>query len=110
MTDDVLIAAHVIPDHYGRGRAHAWVSPSHVSIWVLIWELERTVNDAERAARAYDVSASEMQAALAWYRRFKDLIDAIILLKRDEWKWDVPEGDVEALRRFQGLADAPSES
>jgi uncharacterized protein (DUF433 family) len=89
MTDDELIARHIVPDPQKSGRAHARVQPSQVSVWVLVGALDRG-EPQEQVASDYDLLPEEMGAAMAYYRRHKDVFDAFLLLERDAWQATVP--------------------
>lgn len=49
-----------------------------VPIWALIGYLEAVEGDLDRAARDYEISRDAVEAAVAYYRRNRDVIDARI--------------------------------
>ena len=84
LDDRQLIEKHIGLDHerFG-GRADARLKVSGVDIWAIVTYLNLYEGDADRVAREYDLSPEEMAAALAYYQRYKQYIDARILLNDD---------------------------
>jgi uncharacterized protein (DUF433 family) len=77
MTEDELIACYIVPDPQKASKAEARVKDRWVSVWALIGYLQGGANgDVDEVAGAYDISREAMEAALAYYRRHKCLIDA----------------------------------
>lgn len=62
------------------GRVDARLKRVGVSVWSLIGYVRAYDGDTEKARRAFELSLEEMKAALAYYRRNKDCIDARLLL------------------------------
>ena len=83
LTEEELLATHTAPDPNRGGRAYARVKPSGVPIWALIGALPGVGNEPREVARAYAISDEEMEAALAYYRRYSKYIDAVLLLNED---------------------------
>jgi uncharacterized protein (DUF433 family) len=83
LSERQLLAMHTSPDPAGRGKAYAVVMPSGIPIWALIGALPGVENEPREVARAYDISEAEMDAALAYYRRYRKYIDAVLLLNDD---------------------------
>lgn len=54
--------------------------PSGVEVWALVAQLPAFEGDAARLASAYGLPLNAVKAALAFYRRHKELIDAQIAL------------------------------
>ena len=79
---DRLIERHIDPnwDRYPGGRADARLRESGVPVWALIGHLRAVENDVDRVATDYELPREAVQAALAYYRRHKALIDARLLL------------------------------
>lgn len=79
--EEQLIRQHIDPnwDRYPGGRADARLRDSGVPVWALVGHL-RAVNDIDQVARDYELSHAAVDAALAYYQRYKDLIDARLLL------------------------------
>lgn len=82
-TADALIAAHIKP-HPDGDRHLAYVREGGVQVWALIGYL-RGATRTETAA-AYDISEAAMLAAIAYYQRHRDLIDAQLLLMDESWR------------------------
>ncbi|MGH2460398.1 MAG: hypothetical protein ACRDIY_16210 [Chloroflexota bacterium] len=82
MDDQTLIDAFIDPDtdRYPGGQADARLRLSGISVWALIGYLRVVDGNVERAAQDYAVPLEAVQAALAYYRRHRSLIDARLLL------------------------------
>jgi uncharacterized protein (DUF433 family) len=78
VSDEQLIAEHFELNVRRRGIEEAAVSPSAVSVWALIGYLPVVDHDPVRLAEAYDITLDEVLAALAYYRRHPEVIDARI--------------------------------
>lgn len=79
MTEDELIAKYVEVDPW-RGLHKAWLADSGVPVWALVGSLPAAGDDLVEVASAYDVPLEAAEAAMAYYRRHKALIDAWLLL------------------------------
>jgi uncharacterized protein (DUF433 family) len=88
LTEDQLLAMHTAPDPDRGGKAYARVVPSGIPIWALIGALPSGGKEPREVARAYDISEAEMDAALAYYRRYRTYIDAVLLLNEDAFAAD----------------------
>jgi uncharacterized protein (DUF433 family) len=80
--EDRLIQRH-IDQNWGRfpgGRADARLCGSGVPVWALVGHLRVVDDDVDRVAADYKLPREAVEAALAYYRRHKDLIDARLLL------------------------------
>ena len=62
------------------GRADARLKRAGVSVWSLIGYLRAFEGDLEQTRDAFEISPEELEAALAYYRRHKQYIDARLLL------------------------------
>lgn len=80
LDEDRLIAEHV-DAHWGR--ADARLKQAGVSVAALVESLRVYGGDAHQVAEAFAISAEELEAALAYYRRNKQHVDARILLNGD---------------------------
>jgi uncharacterized protein (DUF433 family) len=82
LDEEQLIQRHVDPDwdRYPGGRADARLRDSGVPVWALVGHLRAIDNDLDRAAADYEIPREALDAALAFYRRHKSLIDARLLL------------------------------
>jgi uncharacterized protein (DUF433 family) len=80
LDDDRLIAEHVDAS-WGRSRARL---RSGVPIWSLVGYLRVYDGDAEQVRQAFELSADEMAAALAYYHRNQQYVDAFLLVNSDD--------------------------
>jgi uncharacterized protein (DUF433 family) len=80
--DKQLIERHVDQDveRYPNGRADARLRDSGVSVWAIVGFLRVYDNDDRKVAEHFDLSAEEIEAALAYYRLHKQVIDARVTL------------------------------
>ena len=80
--DEQLIERHIDPnwDRYPGGRADARLREFGVPVWALVGHLRAVGNDVDQVAADYVLPREAVDAALAYYRRHKDLIDARLLL------------------------------
>ena len=65
------------------GRAEARVVPYGVSVWALVGYLKAAQGDKDRVARDYEVPREAVEAAEAYYRRNKALIDARLAMNEE---------------------------
>jgi uncharacterized protein (DUF433 family) len=73
--DEALIAQYLEPNPNRPGRANWRVKERGVSVWALVGHWEAVGGDVEEVARDYLVPVEAVEAALAYYRRNKVLID-----------------------------------
>lgn len=78
MTEDQLIARYIEADPHRAGPADARLREHGVAVWALVGNLPSAHDDAAELATAYDVSREAVEAALAYYRRHREAIDARI--------------------------------
>ena len=76
MTEEELIARYLEPNPHKPTLAEAWLKDSGIPVWALIGALPGVDHDPERLADLYGVPVEAVQAALAFYRRHRCLIDA----------------------------------
>lgn len=84
-SQDELIERYVEECTDGGGRHRSWVVAAD-GHWVPIWVLARYLRyggTTEAAATAYGLSAAEMAAALAYYERYREVLDAWLTLNHD---------------------------
>ena len=79
MSGEELIERHIGVDPW-RGWAEARLIRTGVSVWALIGALPASNYDLNDLAADYDLSAEEIEAAMAYYRRHRPYIDAGLLL------------------------------
>jgi uncharacterized protein (DUF433 family) len=77
-----MIARWVQPNPHKEGPAEAWLPASGVSVWVLINQLHLDGWKVERVAKDYQLPLEAVKAAVAYYERHKEIIDARIALGR----------------------------
>jgi uncharacterized protein (DUF433 family) len=82
MTDEELIAKYIDPDPHGYGPAEARLLRYGVSVWALIGALPAANDDIVQVAADYDLPLEAVEAAVAYYRHHRALIDARLLLNR----------------------------
>lgn len=66
-----------------RGRAEARLKRYGNSIWVLASYWYHDAGGVDAVAKEYDLPHEAVEAAYAYYRRHKKLVDARILLNED---------------------------
>ncbi len=74
-TDERLIARYIEPNPNKPGLDEAWLADSAVSVWALIGYLRAVGGDIEQVANDYEVPREAVEAAIAYYRKHKELID-----------------------------------
>jgi uncharacterized protein (DUF433 family) len=84
MTDDELIARHIVPDPRCLGPGDVRLRDSGVHVWAIIGQLAASAWDAPTVAREYAIPLDEVEAARAYYRRNRDAIDSR-LVANGEW-------------------------
>lgn len=76
LSDTELIELYVDASPSVGGAAEARLRRSWVPVWAVIGQIPVAGNNVESLAEAYDIPAEEAEAALAYYRRHRDVIDA----------------------------------
>lgn len=79
LDDERLIAEHV---DTSPGLARARLR-SGVPVWSLVGYLRVYDGDAEQVRQAFELGADEMAAALAYYQRHQQYVDAFLLLNSE---------------------------
>lgn len=75
-----LVAQYIESGQPRWGPAGARLRDSGVEVWVLVAQLPAMDGDMARLAEAYGLPLPAVEAAFAYYRRHKELIDARIAL------------------------------
>jgi hypothetical protein len=88
--EDDLIARWIEPDPHYPTRERAWLRDHPVSVAAVIRRWQSLAGDVLAAADALRVPKEAVAAALAYYRRNKEFIDARLTLERAWWV-DYPE-------------------
>jgi uncharacterized protein (DUF433 family) len=73
-----LIAEHIEQNPSLPGAADVRIRGHGVPVWALIGQHEATGRDAAAVARAYRIPRAAMDAALAYYRQHRAVIQARI--------------------------------
>ena len=82
-TAEALIAKYIEQDPNRSGRHNSRLPDFGVAVWALIGYL-RGATIAE-TADAYGIPEEAMLAAVAYYQRHRDLIDAKLILLDEDW-------------------------
>jgi uncharacterized protein (DUF433 family) len=82
LNDEQLIQRHIDPDwdRYPGGPADARLRDSGVPVWALVGHLRAVGDDLDQVAADYELPREAVDAALAYYRHHKSLIEARLLL------------------------------
>ncbi|MBI2940770.1 MAG: DUF433 domain-containing protein [Chloroflexi bacterium] len=78
MGDEQLIERYIEPNPHRPGAAEARLIDYCVPVWALVAHLDAVDGSADRLADDYRLPRETVLAALAYYRRHKNLIDARI--------------------------------
>lgn len=73
-----LIEKHLARDPYRQGRANAVVKGRRLHVWALIGHWKGNGCTVEAIAEGYDIPLEVAEAALAFYERYKSLIDDVL--------------------------------
>lgn len=79
---EALIADRIEPDPARAGIAEARLRESAVPIWTLVAYWKATDENDAQVAHDYQITPTDVAAALAYYRRHKPLIDERIRANR----------------------------
>lgn len=75
MTETQLIEKWIEPNPHRPGADEAQLTGYGVAVWALVGYLSRMDWNVEAVAQAFDVPCEAVEAALAYYRRHKAVID-----------------------------------
>ncbi len=78
MTDDELIARYIARNPRRSGLDEALITPYAIPVWAIVGYLGIEGADVARVAADYDIPIQAVEAALAYYGRHKQAIDARI--------------------------------
>ena len=78
MQDDTIITRYIEQNPHYASLDAARVKEYGVSVWALIAHLRAVGGDVARVAADYALPCEAVEAAIAYYRRHKNLIDARI--------------------------------
>jgi len=77
-----LIEKHILWDSDWSTADEARVKGYGMNVWVLVGQWQMENGDISEVAKAYAVPDEVVEAALAFYRRHKKVIDARLTLNR----------------------------
>ena len=83
LRDTELIERWIVEDPWHRGPADVKTTEG-VHVWALIGYLPAVNNDVERVAHDYDLPVEAVEAAIAYYRAHREVIDGR-LAANDAW-------------------------
>lgn len=75
-TEEALIAQYLEPNPNRPGAANWWLKDRGGSVWAIVGYWKTVGQDVESVATAYVVPPEAVAAALAYYRRHREIIDA----------------------------------
>jgi len=75
VTDDELIARWIEPNPHKGGKDEARLKRYAISVWAIAGELQAPGVGVAELARDFDVPGEAIEAAAAYYRQHKCLID-----------------------------------
>ncbi len=75
MGDEGLITQYIELNPHRRGLAEAQLKESGVPVWALVGYLRGVRGDVARVAADYEIPLEGVEAALAYYRRHRAIID-----------------------------------
>ncbi|MBI3978800.1 MAG: DUF433 domain-containing protein [Chloroflexi bacterium] len=78
MDTDELIRRHVEENPRKPGIDEVWLVGSSVPVWAIVGHYKAIGRNARQVAADYDVPVEAVEAALAYYRRHRAVIDARI--------------------------------
>ncbi len=81
-----LISRHVDPTPLGFGPDRAIIRDNGVSVWVVIADLSDPDSTVESVADDFDLSRDAVHAAVFYYLRDPDPVDARILLNQSSFQ------------------------
>lgn len=81
---DALIARHIEPHPDPVKEGHAWyrLKERGVPVYAIIGSLTPTYDNADDVADAFGVSREAVDAAVAYYARYKEAIDSRLVTNR----------------------------
>ena len=87
MTDDELIARYIDLDDDFVAPGDVRLKDSAIHVWAIVGQLDANHWDAGRVAHDYDIPVVEVEAAIAYYKRFWIPIDGRIAMNGN---WPFP--------------------
>jgi uncharacterized protein (DUF433 family) len=81
---DQLIANHIDPHPDGAGVSEAATRDRNVAVWALIGYIEVSKGDLDDVASGFCISTDAVRAAVAFYARYRQAIQARLLINNPE--------------------------
>lgn len=75
-SDEELIKQYIAPDRYVPGPVEVRVKDYHKHVWALAGDLRACSFDVESVAKDHRIPVEYVEAALAYYRRYPEIIEA----------------------------------
>ncbi|MDQ2785055.1 MAG: hypothetical protein M3Y58_08640 [Chloroflexota bacterium] len=72
---DALVVAYIEQNPDRPGKDEARLKPYGVSVWAIIGYWQASKGDNRETAAGYDVPIEAVEAAVAYYERYKIIID-----------------------------------
>jgi hypothetical protein len=82
--DADLIARHIRPHPQKGGRAYAFFPEHGTSVAAVVRTLRENDGDLADTADTWGMTEDEVRAGVAYYRRYRDYIDARIVIDEDQ--------------------------
>lgn len=83
MNEEELISREIEEDSFSPGPADVRLRRSGVHVWAIVGQyLNAADRDKQAVARDYELSLEEIEAALAYFRRHSDVIEARLAANR----------------------------
>jgi uncharacterized protein (DUF433 family) len=72
----------IVPNPHKSEVAEAWVLPRHVSVWLIVRQLEIEGGQAGVVADVFELPVAAVEAARAYYKQHRTAIDERIARNR----------------------------
>ena len=87
MDDEALIRRHIEPNPHRSSLAEAWLKDSAIPVWALVGSLPAVDYDLDALADDYGLPREAVDAAMAYYRRHKAVLDARVAANTATPSW-----------------------
>lgn len=71
-----LVQRYIEQDPNRRGPVEVRIKDYHVHVWALVGDLRACDFDVQAVAQIHEIPVEHVEAALAYYRRHPEIIDA----------------------------------
>ena len=89
--EEQLIARYIKPHPHKHGRAYAYLFDFGPSVSAIIRALQAGNGEVAETAASWNVPEDAVRAAIAFYRRHREYIDARHLLEDDQFESELAE-------------------